>query len=299
MKPVTKAYLQLHLAVLLYGFTAILGDLISLSAIVLVWWRVLIASISLFILIKFGRKIVQLPKKIIFTFMGIGILVGIHWITFFGAIKLSNASVCLVCMATTSFFTAFLEPAILKQKIKWYEIAIGIAIIPGMILVANSTELSSSSVFWGMLIGLLSAFLAATFATLNKKYVDEADPQTITFLELGSACLFISILLPFFFQQNPTASFFPVEYDWLYLIVLALLCTTFAYVISLDALRHISAFAANLTVNLEPVYGILLAIVILNEDEQLHPNFYLGCIVIIGAVLGYPFIKKRLNKSFK
>jgi len=287
-----KAYLQLHIAVLLYGFTAILGDLIQLSALVLVWWRVFITSISLLFLIQFGRKIKELPRALILKYMGIGILVGIHWICFFGAIKYSNASITLVCLATTSFFTAFLEPMVLKQKIKSYEILLGLLIIPGMMLVVNNTDISMQLGIW---IGLLSAFLASLFSSLNKKLVDDADPMSITFLELGSAWLFISLILPFFFMNNEVA-FMPSGSDWLYLIVLSLLCTTFAYVISLDAIRHISAFAATLTFNLEPVYGIILAWLILKENEELNMGFYIGCAMILAAVFSYPFVKSRFER---
>jgi len=290
-----KAYLQLHIAVLLYGFTAILGDLIQLSALVLVWWRVFITSISLLFLIQFGQNIKKLPKALILKYMGIGVLVAIHWICFFGAIKYSNASITLVCLATTSFFTAFLEPLVLKQKIKSYEILLGLLIIPGMMLVVNNTDVS---MLLGIGIGLLSAFLASLFSSFNKKLVDEADPMSITFLELGSAWLFISLILPLFFMNNE-AVFMPSGSDWLYLIVLSLLCTTFAYVISLDALRHISAFAATLTINLEPVYGIILAWLILKENEELSMGFYIGCGLILGAVFSYPFVKIRFGKRIE
>lgn len=293
MNNTQKAYLQLHIAVLLYGFTAILGDLIQLSALVLVWWRVFITSISLLFLIQFGRNIRKLPKALILKYMGIGILVGVHWICFFGAIKYSNASITLVCLATTSFFTAFLEPMILKQKIKSYEILLGLLIIPGMMLVVNNTDISMQLGIW---IGLLSAFLASLFSSLNKKLVDDADPMSITFLELGSAWLFISLIMPFFFMNNEVA-FMPSGSDWLYLMVLSLLCTTFAYVISLDALRHISAFAATLTINLEPVYGIILAWLILKENEELNMGFYLGCGLILAAVFSYPFVKSKFEKQ--
>ncbi len=293
MDSVKKAYLQLHLAVLLYGFTAILGDLISLNALILVWWRVLITSVSLFFIIRFGKALVGIPRKLMLQYMGIGVLVGLHWICFFGAIKLSNASICLVCMATTSFFSAFLEPFILKQRIKPYEILLSLLVIPGMMLVVNNIELD---MMLGVGVGLASAFLAALFVTLNKKLVNEAEPFAITFLELGSAWLFISCLLPFFWQGNSEMAFWPVGMDWVYLTILALLCTTFAYYLGLVSLKHISAFAANLTVNLEPVYGIILAWIILKENEELNTGFYIGGAMILIAVFSYPFIKKRLEK---
>ena len=284
-----RAYLELHLAVLLFGLTAILGALISLSAIVLVWWRVLLTCISLLFLIRMGTDLKKIPTKFIVQYMGIGILVALHWICFFGSVKLANASISLICMSTTSFFTAFLEPLFFRQKIKWYESLLGFLIIPGMVLVVNHTELDMMA---GIVVGLLSALLASLFSILNKKLVNEADPMSITFLELGSGWLFISCLLPFYFYQNPTDAFLPLSMDWLYLFILALLCTTLAYVLALRALKFLSAFASNLTINLEPVYGIILAWLLLNEDKDLSTGFYWGCVIILLAVFAYPLIKK-------
>ncbi|MEO1515974.1 MAG: EamA family transporter [Bacteroidota bacterium] len=296
MNKVQNAYLELHTAVLLFGLTAILGDLIQLSALVLVWWRVLITSISLFFLIRFGRRLREIPRGLILRYMGIGLLVALHWICFFGSIKYSNASVCLVCMATTSFFTSLLEPLLNRQPVKWFEITLGLLIIPGMVLVVNSLE---GGMLLGVLVGLLSALLASLFAIFNKQLVDKADSLSITFLELGSGWLLISLILPFYYSQNPDALFWPSSSDFGYLMVLALLCTTLAYVLALRALKYLSAFAANLTVNLEPVYGIVLAWLLLNENEELNASFYWGCLIIIGTVLSYPFLKKRFEKNIQ
>ena len=293
MNDTQKAYFQLHIAVILFGFTAILGDLISLSALLLVWWRVLITSFSLLFLIGFGRKLLSIPRKRILQYMGIGILVALHWVCFFGSIKFANASVGLVCYATTSFFTSFLEPVITKRSFRWYEMSLAVIIIPGMILVVNNVDFS---MILGVWIGLLSAFLASLFAIFNKKYIEDADPYSITFLELGSGWLFISLALPFYLMHEENVSFFPNPADWIYLLVLALLCTTFAYVISLKALKYVTAFAANLTLNLEPVYGIILAVLILKENKELGTGFYLGSALILLSVVFYPVIKNYFEK---
>ncbi len=296
MKDVTRAYVELHIAVFLFGFTAILGDLIQLTALSLVWWRVLITSISLLLLIRVGRLFREMPRADLKRFMGIGILVALHWICFYGAIKLSNASIALIAMATTSFFTSLLEPFLLRQRVKWMEIALGVLIIPGMVLIVNSTALSKLNGLW---IGLLAAFLAALFATLNKKWMGNHRVLEITFLELGTACLFISAILPFYFwiTQDALSSLLPSPTDWLYLLVLSLLCTTLAYVLALRSLKHLSAFAANLTVNLEPVYGIALAWFILGENEELTSGFYWGGAIILVAVFSYPILKgKRIGE---
>ncbi len=290
MDPETKAYLELHLAVLLFGFTAILGDLIALSALTLVWWRVGLTTLSLLFLVRAGKLWRTLPRRLFWQYAGIGVLVALHWLTFYGAIKLSNASIALVCMATTSFFTALLEPAILRQRIKGFELLLGLAIVPGMALVVQHTSWAMQG---GIVAGLASAFLAALFSTFNKKLIHHARSLDITFIELAASWAFLSLILPFHAWVTPESPFWPTTRDWVYLLVLSLLCTTFAYVLALDALNHLSAFAANLTVNLEPVYGIALAWIILHEHEELDRGFYWGVAIILAAVLGYPFLRKR------
>ena len=294
MNNIKKAYLELHVAVLLFGFTAILGDLIQLSAVMIVWWRVLITCISLLYFIQFGIKLRSIPKDKIFNFLGIGVLVALHWITFYGAIKLSNASVALICFASTSFFTSFLEPAILGRPIEKLQVMMGLMIIPGMWLIVNTVN---PAMINGIYVGLLSALLAAIFSTLNKRLIDDADSYSITFLELGSAWIFISLLIPVLIWNGKEIQFWPVGTDWTYLLILALLCTTLAYILSLRALKYVSAFVANLTINLEPVYGIILAVILLNDNKELSTRFYMGVVLISAIVFSYPLIKKRTKKS--
>ena len=293
MNPNQRAYFELHIAVFLWGFTAILGDLIQLSALVLVWWRVLITSFSLLLILRSFKAFREMPRRLLLQYMGIGVLVALHWLAFYGAIKLANASVSLICMATTSLFTSMLEPLILRQRMKGYELLLGVMVIPGMALIANTLDFSMLAGFWA---GLAAALLAAIFSTLNKKLVTRADPVPITFLELGSAWLFLSLFLPFFLKANTQTGFWPTGMDFGYLLILALLCTTLPYVLSLRALKHLSAFAANLSINLEPVYGILLAWVILKENKELSPGFYMGGLIILIAVFSYPVLKKKVEK---
>lgn len=296
MNPVTRAYIELHIAVFLFGFTAILGDLIQLSALSLVWWRVLLTSISLLFLIKAGRMFRTLPRRRLLQFLGIGILVACHWLAFFGSVKLANASIALVAMATTSFFTSLIEPFLMRQRVKWYEIALGVLIIPGMILVVNGTE---NAVLLGLGVGLIAALLAAIFTTFNKKLLGQYNAMEVTFLELGSAWAFLSLVLPIYFIYNGLKfeTLMPSNSDWIYLIVLALLCTTLGYVLALRSLRELTAFAGNLTVNLEPVYGIIMAWLILNENEELTGNFYWGVAIILLAVFSYPIIRRLERKG--
>ncbi len=294
MKATNRAYLELHIAVFLFGFTAILGDLISLSPTMLVWWRVLITCISLFFLLQFGKRMTKLSRKMLAILFGIGVLVALHWITFFGAIKYSNASVALIALATASFFTAFIEPLILKKPFSWVEVGLGFMIMPGMALVVSNIDLS---MYIGIYLGLISCLLAVLFSVLNKKYIDDADPMTITFVELGAAWLFISVCLPFIYLgSDEPINFWPTSMDFIYLLVLALACTTLAYILSLRALKHLTAFATNLTINLEPVYGIILAWIILQENEELNLGFYIGCALIVLVVFAYPFLKKKFKE---
>lgn len=291
----TQAYLQIHVAVFLFGLTAILGKLISLSATMIVWWRVLITSISLAVILLLFTGTSLIIKKKDFVFILIGCLVALHWITFYGSIKLSNASITLVCMSTTSLFTSLLEPLILRKKIFWVEVGLGLIIIPAILFITENIE---ASYMIGVFIGILSAFLASLFATLNKKYIKRADPIFISFIEMSSALLFITLLLPFIIGEIGVDGFLPQSTsDWIYLFILSLLCTTLAYVLSVAALRYLSAFASNLVVNLEPVYGIVLAIVILNEHQDLNLNFYLGAAIILVSILTYPYLNKRYKSS--
>ena len=293
MNRTQKAYLQLHIAVLFFGFTAILGNdkLISIPAISIVWWRVLFTSISLFFFINFGKSLRKIPKQFLWQYIVIGAIVALHWICFFGSVKLSgSSSITLICMATTALFTAFLEPLVLKTKFQKKDLLLGILVIPGMVLVVGNVN---SDMWLGILVGLISAFLAAVFSVWNKMIINEADPKDITFLEMSSGWLFVSLLLPFIFHFDKNIAFLPIGWDWAFLILLALVCTTLAYVLSLRALKHLSAFTSMLTYNLEPVYGILIAYFFLNE--RLSAGFYLGVLIILGAVFMPPFLKENKN----
>lgn len=290
-----RPYIELHVAVLLYGLTAVLGDLIQLPAVILVWWRVLITSFSLLFFIRFGRDLLTVKRSVATPIMLIGCIVAVHWICFYGSIKLANASVALVCMATTTIFTSFLEPWIMKKKIDPLETMLGLLIVPGMVLVVNSIDVSMRN---GVMVGIASAFFAALFGTLNKKYVDSTTPYMFTFLQLGSAWIFISLLFIFGGSYLDMSQFFPPTVsDWVYVIILALLCTTLAYILNLRALKTLSAYATNLVINLEPLYGIVLAAAILKEYEQLTTNFYIGGGIILAIVMSYPYLKKRFSPA--
>jgi drug/metabolite transporter (DMT)-like permease len=291
-KAVKRAYLQIHLAVLLFGLTAILGDLIKVSALSIVWWRVLLTSASFLFLVNL-KYLKAIPRATILRLFGIGALIALHWLTFYGSIKYANASVALVCLATTSFLTSIFEPLILKQRFKSYEILIGLIIIPGMWLIVSDLK---TNMMTGVYVGLSSALLATIFSILNKKYVDQIETKSMALVEMFSAFLTMSILLPFYLYYSTDVKFWMDGMDWIYMGVLVLGCTTLAFLLNLKSLKHLSAFTSNLIINLEPVYGILLAMVILNEHRELNTNFYIGVVVILTSVFLHPILKKKFDK---
>jgi drug/metabolite transporter (DMT)-like permease len=294
MNPTTRAYLYLHISVVLWGFTAILGDLISLSAFWLVWWRVGITALSLSSFVGAIGKLKAMPNGQIGKFVLIGILIALHWLTFFGAIKYANASIALVALSTTALFTSFIEPWFSKVKLRKVDIIFGMGVIPGMFLVVQGLN---DHMLIGLIIGLVSAFLSALFAVLNKLYISQSDPAMITFLELGSSWLFLTCMIPFVWIFSNDHMYLPMGWDWVYLIVLALACTTLTFILHLHALKYISAFMSNLVINLEPVYGIILAAIILGDHNDLNPHFYLGVLIILGLVGLYPTVLKRTTKT--
>lgn len=291
-----RAYLYLHLCVFIWGFTAILGKLISLQALPLVWWRVFLCCATLVIILPKAQWR-GLNRRAFLRLFGVGVLVGIHWLCFYGAIKIANASVAVASMATTSFFAAFTEPLFLRQKIKGYELALGILILPGMALIAGNIDFTMRL---GLGVGIIGALLAAIFTALNKRILenDPSPPLLMSLTELFGGLVVTTVALPFVWFFAPSqAQFTPHDWDWLWMFVLAWLCTLLPYYLTLKAMRHISAFATNLTINLEPVYGVLLAALVFQEQKELNPNFYLGVIVILLAVFGHPFLKKIFEKN--
>lgn len=289
-----KSYLYLHVAVVLFGFTAILGDLIEMAALPIVWWRLLITSLSLIFVVNWIRLKKELGMRQILIYSGIGIVVGLHWVTFYGSIKLSNASVTLVCMATTSFFTALLEPRMIGRAFDRVELLLGLFIIPGMAFIVSDLD---ASMIWGVPVGLTSALLASLFSIWNKKYVGQGGVLRITFIELTAAFLFLSVLLPFFWEGAGWDYIRPTLMDAVYLLILGLLCTTLAFSLVLEALKQVSAYVSALTINLEPVYGIFLAYLLLSDHEDVSGSFYLGACIILTAVLGYPLLQRYRKKK--
>lgn len=290
-----RAYLYLHLCVFIWGFTAILGKLISLKALPLVWWRVALCCATLWMLIP-RAQLRGMGRAMTLRLLGIGALVGLHWLCFYGAIKLSNASVGVVSMATASFFAALLEPVLFRRPIKWYELSLGLLVIPGIALIVGAIDWEMR---WGFAVGIAAAFLAALFTALNKQVLDSSQPPppfAMTLIELGGGLILCSLILPvylFFYPETPMAI---RSADWIWIPVLAFVCTLAPYYLTLLAMRHISAFATNLSVNLEPVYGVILAALIFGEHQEMNVNFYIGVGVIIAAVFGHPLLKYYVER---
>jgi drug/metabolite transporter (DMT)-like permease len=286
-----KAFLQIHACVLLWGFTAILGKLITLPALPLVWWRMALVVLALACVPRVWRGVRALPPRLLLAYAGIGVLVALHWLTFYGSIKLANASVGATCMALATVFIALTEPRLVGRRFSWREMLLGIAVLPGVALVVGGLP---HGMRMGVLVGTVSAMFVALFGALNKRYVDRADPLTMTAVELGAGTLALTALaplMPFVFPAFAGELFvLPSAADALYLLALALACTLFPFALSLVALRHMSAFSAQLAVNLEPVYAILLAIVLLGEQHELANMFYVGVAIILAAVFVHPLL---------
>lgn len=284
MSPNARAQLQIHACVVLWGFTAPLGRMISLPALPLVWWRMVMVAGLLALSPRVWRGWRAMSGRLALAYAAIGLVVAAHWLTFYGAIKLSNASIAATCMALAPVFQAALEPLIGGGRINPRELMLGIAVIPGVALVAGGV---SSSYRLGLAVGALSAALSAVFGALNKRLVLRGDALAITGLELGAGALLLTLAAPLMPHDGP-AFVLPALRDFGLLAILAVACTLVPFTLALVALRQLSAFATALAVNLEPVYAIVIAIVLLGEQRELSPAFYAGVAIILGAVLIYP-----------
>ncbi|MCW5580629.1 MAG: DMT family transporter [Luteimonas sp.] len=291
MTPHTRALWQIHLCVLLWGFTAILGKLITLPALPLVWWRMGLVVLALLLVPRVWRGLRGLPPKLLLAYAGVGVLVALHWLTFYGAIKLANASVAATCMALATVFTALIEPVVAHRRFSRSELLLGIAVLPGVALVVGGV---STDMRMGIAVGALSALFVALFGSLNKRLVEHADPLTVTAVELGAGTLALTALAPLMPLIFPAFAgpllVLPSAPDALWLALLAGACTLFPFALSLIALRHMSAFSAQMAVNLEPVYAIALAMLLLAEQRELTPMFYAGVAIILAAVFAHPLL---------
>jgi drug/metabolite transporter (DMT)-like permease len=287
-----RSYLHFHVIVFIWGFTAVLGALMSIGAVALVWYRMLLASLVIFAYIKFKGIPMKVTKKTALGFIIAGIVIALHWLTFFGAIKIANVSITLAMVSTGAFFTSIMEPIFYKRKVIWYEIFFGLLVICGLYLIFKVETRYTE----GIIVALISAFLSSVFTLINGKFAQKYRPSVISVYELSAGVGFVTLYLLFsggfsigFFQLPPM--------DWIYIIILATICTAYAFIASVKVMKHLSPYTIMLTVNLEPVYGILLAFVILGNVEQMNSGFYYGALLILSTVVLNGIFKNRRKRK--
>jgi len=287
-----KSYLHLHLIVFIWGFTAILGALITLDALPLVWFRMLFAVGFIAVYLVFKKIRLRISIKTALQFLFAGLIIALHWFTFFKAIKISNISLTLACLSTGAFFTSLLEPIFYGKKIVWYEVFFGLLVVFGLYIIFNV----EGNYFYGMLIALSSAFLSALFAVINSKFVKEHDPIVISFYELSGSVVFFTFLL--LFSHSFSTTFFSLSAkDLMYLMILSSVCTAYAFIASTSIMKFLSPYTVMLTINLEPIYGIILAVLVFKEKERMCFEFYIGAIIILLTVLLNSFIKSYKKRK--
>lgn len=285
-------YFHLHFIVFIWGFTAVLGALISIEALPLVWFRMLIATGLILIWIGYKKKSLRFTPKTLAAFFIGGLIIALHWLAFFGAIKVANVSVTLAIMSTGAFFTSFLEPLFYKRKIIGYEVVFGLIVIAGLYIIFRV----EGNYFNGMILALCSSFLGALFSVINGKFAVKYDASAISFYELGFGVLCISVYL--LFTGSFSAEFFQLSTkDWIYLFILASVCTAYAFIASVHVMKWISPYTVMLTINMEPVYGIILALLILGDAENMSSQFYYGAALIIATVVANGIIKNRIIRK--
>lgn len=276
-----KAFIQLHIAVFLAGFTAVLGRLITLNEGLLVWYRLFITIVVLAVILYLKKEFkAQTPKNLL-RMTGVGGIIAFHWVCFYGSVKYGNISVALVCFSAAGFFSSLLEPIIYRRKIIFPEVFLGLLAIVGIYIIFDFHPQFKI----GIVYGLLSAFAAALFPIFNKQLVKEFSPRTLTFYELAGGLLLLTILLPFYVQFSVVTYYLPTLSDVGWLLILAVVCTVLCFDLQLKALQKISAFTCNLMYNLEPLYGIALAFIFFGEGKMVHKAFYVGVALILLAIL--------------
>jgi len=287
---ITRNLVHLHVIVFILGFTAILGKLISISAFELVWYRMLIATVFLFGMLKFKKTQIKVSFSDMLVYLSVGLIVAAHWFTFFHAIKLSNVSVTLACLSTTTLFTGIVEPFVLKRRFYWLEAVLGILIIIGLILIFKFEVRYKL----GIMFALVSAFLAGVFNVINKKLTPGKNATIISFYEMIGGFLAITLYLiinPDFKWDNLAVNF----NDVVYLLILGSVCTAYAFTSIIELMKKISAYLVILSINLEPVYGVIMAYFIFGVSEHMTSGFYIGTLIIVSCVFIYQPLMKRVH----
>jgi drug/metabolite transporter (DMT)-like permease len=276
-----KALIQIHLAVLLWGFTGVLGRAILLDAPVLVWYRMLLTAVFMAVILFYRKQWVRIAPRDMVQLALVGCLMGLHWVAFYGSIKYANASIALVCLSTASVFTSLLDPLVNKSRHDKIEILLGLLALSGVYFIYQFQQFYGL----GIVFGVIAAILSSVFTVLNKRIASKYPARTMVFYEMGTGWILITLLMPLYMNYKPEAALIPAGWDWIFLVILSLCCTVWAQSLALNALKHISSFTATLSVNLEPVYGILLAFLFFQENKELHGGFFLGMGLILLSVI--------------
>lgn len=288
-------YLKLHFIVFLWGFSAILGKLVTISAVELVWYRSIFAALGMGAVIYFSRGTFKVSKPDLWKLFAIGAIVSLHWIAFFGSARVSNVSVSLVGFATNSLWAALLEPWFNRSRIKKYELLLGFIVLTGLYIIFSF----DFQYKFGLLLGVFAGFTSALFSVFNSAMVKRNSARAITFYEMIGVIMATAAFLPLASLGGVDIRFpaLPPALDMLYIAVLAAVCSVYAYTVAVDLMKRISVFVIQLSLNLEPVYGIIMAVIIFGQEEKMNLNFYIGTLVILGAVIAYPMVKRRFDRT--
>ena len=286
-----KAYLQMHISILLWGFTGIFGKAIEMNAVMIVWYRMIISAVALIPFMVKHKQFILPDKKRFASIIITGFVVCLHWLTFYASIKASNVSIALSCFASVSLFSALLEPLFYRKKIYKQNIILALFVLVGIYIIFAFQQLYAM----GIVLALISALLGALFTILNKIFVSNDEPAPVTFIELLSGFVFLSILLPLILPAFNVSFQIPSTIDWVWLLLLSVVCTSVAFTLSLEALKKVSAFTMNLSVNLEPLYSIVLAIILFKENELLNNGFYIGAVIVISSVFIHSLMQYRVR----
>jgi drug/metabolite transporter (DMT)-like permease len=291
MKPATRNLLLLHFIVFVWGWTAVLGKIITLPALQLIWLRVIIAFIGMLGYALYRNTHLFPSRKIILQLLGIGMIVGLHWICFYGAVKVSNVSVTLACFSTGTLFTSLIEPLVHRKKVLWYEIFFGLVVIGALLMIFNVETKYTLGILLGVGAALTSSIMAVLNSIMSRKNIDAG---LISVYEMVGAWVCISIFL---FKLEPaTATFSGISnQDWIYLLMLSVLCTTVPFIIGVAILKNISPYTMTLTLNLETIYGILFAFFIFNSSEKMSVTFYIGAAIILSTIVADTVMKRYVK----
>lgn len=290
----TKDYLQLHFIVFLWGFTAVLGKLITIPSVEMVFYRTLLASTGMAVLILFMRGTFKIETADLIKLLATGLIVALHWLTFFASGRISNPSTSLVGFATCSFWAALIEPLVKGKKIHPLEIGLGLIVLVGLYIIFSF----GFEYPMGLFLGIISGLTAALFSVINSKMITRVTAHTITLYEMVGATLGVLLFFPVYQQtwaENSTLQLIPAAMDWVYIAIMALVCSVYAYSAAINLMKKVSVFFIQLALNVEPLYGIILALIVFGEQEVMGTNFYIGTLIILSAVASYPYLKNKFE----